>query len=131
MPRIRSHKYNNTYVVIIYSNNCLVSALFSVSLNLREFIHPISIHARKEEVWARKLWFKKKCHKSFVMKYSFEEKNIFEPPTSTFQVVIILFKFYFRVKISFLTNLQFQQHFIFILFFSHVVITKHPNFITK
>ena len=38
----------------------------------------------------------------------------------------------FRKKISFLKKLQFQQHFIFHFdFSSQVVITKHPNFITK
>ena len=45
------------------------------------------------------------------------KKIYFEPPTSTFQAIIILLKFYFREKISFITNLQFQQHFIFILTF--------------
>ena len=48
IPHNRSHKYNNTYVVIIFSNNCLVSALFFVSQNLREFIHPIYSCKEKE-----------------------------------------------------------------------------------
>ena len=52
------------------------------------------------------------CHEIF-----FWRKKYFEPPTSTFQAIIILLKFYFREKISFITNLQFQQHFIFILTF--------------
>ena len=50
----------------------------------------------KGEVWARKLWFKKKCHKSFVMKYSFDEKNILNHPHQLFKLSLYFSNFIFE-----------------------------------
>ena len=96
IPHNRSHKYNNTYVVIIFSNNCLVSALFFVSQNLREFIHPIYSCKEKERCGRGNCDLKRNVTNLLSWNILLKKKNILNHPHQLFKLSLYFSNFIFE-----------------------------------